>query len=71
MTHVTDLLQAAKANPPLHEGDQILYINGHSMSDQTHEQAVMLIKASKELRPCELIMVIKPQGLLSLLHCIL
>ena len=57
-----DLLQAANANPPLHEGDQILYINGHSMSDQTHEQAVMLIKASKELRPCELIMVIKPQG---------
>ena len=57
-----DPLQAANANPPLHEGDQILYINGHSMSDQTHEQAVMLIKASKELRPCELIMVIKPQG---------
>ena len=59
---IAGLLQAAKANPPLHEGDQILYINGHSMSDQSHEHAVMLIKASKELKPCELIMVIKPQG---------
>jgi len=32
------------------------------MLDQTHEQAVMLIKASKELRPCELVLVIKPHG---------
>ncbi|XP_065896646.1 tyrosine-protein phosphatase non-receptor type 4-like [Dysidea avara] len=54
---------AAKANPSLNEGDQILYINGHSMADQTHEQAVMMIKASKELRPCELVLVIKPHDL--------
>uniref|UniRef100_A0A1I8GRW2 protein-tyrosine-phosphatase n=1 Tax=Macrostomum lignano TaxID=282301 RepID=A0A1I8GRW2_9PLAT len=43
--------------PRLHEGDQVLYINGRDMGTHTHEQAVQFIKAAAEKHSGELVLV--------------
>ncbi|XP_032905530.1 tyrosine-protein phosphatase non-receptor type 3 isoform X1 [Amblyraja radiata] len=40
----------------LNEGDQILLINGRDISDHTHDQVVMFIKASRESHSRELVL---------------
>ncbi|XP_007950133.1 tyrosine-protein phosphatase non-receptor type 3 [Orycteropus afer afer] len=45
--------------PKLIEGDQIVLINGRDISEHTHDQVVMFIKASRESHTRELALVIR------------
>lgn len=45
--------------PKLNEGDQIVLINGRDISEHTHDQVVMFIKASRESHTRELVLVIR------------
>lgn len=40
-------MQADTCIPKLNEGDQIVLINGRDISEHTHDQVVMFIKASR------------------------
>ena len=51
--------QAVECNPPVEEGDTVLYINGMSVAEKTHEEVIAMIKASKET----LVIIIKPRDL--------
>ena len=57
------LPQAEKCNPPLEEGDQLLYINSKSVTHCRHEEVIGMIRASREQSPCELILIVKPKDL--------
>jgi len=46
--------------PRLNEGDQVLYINGRDVTQHTHEQVVMFIRASREMHSGELVLVVRP-----------
>ncbi|XP_074659183.1 tyrosine-protein phosphatase non-receptor type 4-like isoform X2 [Tubulanus polymorphus] len=46
--------------PRLNEGDQVLYINGRDVSQHTHEQVVMFIRASRENHSGELELIVRP-----------
>lgn len=48
--------------PRLNEGDQIVLINGRDISEHTHDQVVMFIKASCESHSGELILLVRPNG---------
>ncbi|KAG2465168.1 PTN3 phosphatase, partial [Polypterus senegalus] len=50
---------ASKCTPKLLEGDQIVLINGRDISEHTHDQVVMFIKASRELHSKELALLIR------------
>jgi tyrosine-protein phosphatase non-receptor type 4 len=54
---------AEKSNPPLEEGDQLLYINSRPVSHCRHEEVIDMIRASRERTPCELILIVKPKDL--------
>ncbi|XP_006027964.2 tyrosine-protein phosphatase non-receptor type 3 isoform X2 [Alligator sinensis] len=45
--------------PKLNEGDQIVLINGRDISEHTHDQVVMFIKASRESHTRELALLVK------------
>ena len=53
-------LQAAHCNPPLEEGDQVLYINGKSVGDRTHDQVILMLRAGSGE---ELVLIVKPRDL--------
>lgn len=55
-------LQADLCVPRLNEGDQVVLINGRDISDHTHDQVVMFIKASCESHSGELILLVRPNG---------
>ncbi|XP_066484004.1 tyrosine-protein phosphatase non-receptor type 3 isoform X2 [Tiliqua scincoides] len=48
-----------KCTPKLIEGDQIILINGRDISEHTHDQVVMFIKASRESHTRELVLLIR------------
>ncbi|KAG8442542.1 hypothetical protein GDO86_011371 [Hymenochirus boettgeri] len=52
-------LKADKCNPKLLEGDQIVLINGRDISEHTHDQVVMFIKASRESHTRELALLVR------------
>ncbi|XP_012862265.2 tyrosine-protein phosphatase non-receptor type 3 [Echinops telfairi] len=52
--------------PKLNEGDQIVLINGRDISEHTHDQVVMFIKASRESHTRELALVIRRKDVYSL-----
>uniref|UniRef100_A0A7M4F728 protein-tyrosine-phosphatase n=1 Tax=Crocodylus porosus TaxID=8502 RepID=A0A7M4F728_CROPO len=52
-------LKADKCIPKLNEGDQIVLINGRDISEHTHDQVVMFIKASRESHTRELVLLVK------------
>lgn len=54
--------QADLCVPRLNEGDQVVLINGRDISDYTHDDVVMLIKASCENQSGELILLVRPNG---------
>lgn len=58
------LLQAGHCVPALLEGDQVLLINGRDISEHTHQQVVMYIKASRESHSKELALLVRRKGLL-------
>ncbi|KAK1165884.1 tyrosine-protein phosphatase non-receptor type 4-like isoform X1 [Acipenser oxyrinchus oxyrinchus] len=49
--------------PRLNEGDQVVLINGRDISEHTHDQVVMLIKASCESHSGELILLVRPNAM--------
>ncbi|XP_078206335.1 tyrosine-protein phosphatase non-receptor type 3 isoform X6 [Callithrix jacchus] len=51
--------------PKLNEGDQIVLINGRDISEHTHDQVVMFIKASRESHSRELALVIRRRAVRS------
>nr|XP_060637424.1 tyrosine-protein phosphatase non-receptor type 3 isoform X2 [Anolis sagrei ordinatus] len=48
-----------KCTPKLLEGDQIVLINGRDISEHTHDQVVMFIKASRESHTRELVLLVR------------
>lgn len=56
------LWQSDKCIPKLLEGDQIVLINGRDISEHTHDQVVMFIKASRESHTRELVLLIRRKG---------
>uniref|UniRef100_A0A4W3JYK2 protein-tyrosine-phosphatase n=1 Tax=Callorhinchus milii TaxID=7868 RepID=A0A4W3JYK2_CALMI len=52
-------LKADTCTPKLIEGDQILLINGRDISEHTHDQVVMFIKASRESHSRELLLLVR------------
>lgn len=61
-----DLSQADMCMPRLNEGDQVVLINGRDISEHTHDDVVMLIKASCEDQSGELILLVRPNGTIRL-----
>ncbi|KAH0517191.1 Tyrosine-protein phosphatase non-receptor type 3 [Microtus ochrogaster] len=59
-------LKADTCMPKLNEGDQIVLINGRDISEHTHDQVVMFIKASRESHSRELALVIRRKAVRSL-----
>ncbi len=57
-----ELCQADMCMPRLNEGDQVVLINGRDISEHTHDDVVMLIKASCEDQSGELILLVRPNG---------
>ena len=45
------VVQASLCNPPLEEGDQVLYICGKSVAEKTHDEIIGMIRASREEDP--------------------
>lgn len=64
--HIILTLQADLCMPRLNEGDQVVQINGRDISEHTHDQVVMFIKASCESHSGELILLVRPNGKLFL-----
>lgn len=67
VSRITPGSPADKCSPKLMEGDQIVLINGRDISEHTHDQVVMFIKASRESHTRELALlvrrkVVKPFG---------
>ncbi|XP_034142678.1 tyrosine-protein phosphatase non-receptor type 4 [Esox lucius] len=49
--------------PRLNEGDQVVLINGRDISDHSHDQVVMFIKASCDSHSGELILLVRPNAI--------
>ncbi|KAG7469158.1 hypothetical protein MATL_G00126030 [Megalops atlanticus] len=59
ISHVSVDSPAGKCVPQLLEGDQIVLINGRDISEHTHDQVVMFIKASRESHTKELALLVR------------
>ncbi|XP_067426076.1 tyrosine-protein phosphatase non-receptor type 3 isoform X4 [Emydura macquarii macquarii] len=59
VSRITPGSSADKCIPKLNEGDQIVLINGRDISEHTHDQVVMFIKASRELHTRELALLVR------------
>uniref|UniRef100_A0A671N0Q8 protein-tyrosine-phosphatase n=1 Tax=Sinocyclocheilus anshuiensis TaxID=1608454 RepID=A0A671N0Q8_9TELE len=59
ISHVNPASPASHCVPPLMEGDQVLLINGRDISEHTHQQVVMFIKASRESHSKELALLVR------------
>uniref|UniRef100_A0A3Q2YP71 protein-tyrosine-phosphatase n=1 Tax=Hippocampus comes TaxID=109280 RepID=A0A3Q2YP71_HIPCM len=64
ISHVKPDSPAGRCEPKLLEGDQVVLINGRDISEHTHDQVVMFIRASRESHSGELALLIKRKGLL-------
>ncbi|XP_044308300.1 tyrosine-protein phosphatase non-receptor type 3 isoform X5 [Varanus komodoensis] len=58
-----------KCIPKLLEGDQIVLINGRDISEHTHDQVVMFIKASRESHTRELVLLIRRKVVRPFIEC--
>ncbi|XP_053554063.1 tyrosine-protein phosphatase non-receptor type 4 [Bombina bombina] len=54
--------------PRLNEGDQVVLINGRDISEHTHDQVVMFIKASCEMHSGELVLLVRPNAVYDLVE---
>ncbi|XP_030060545.1 tyrosine-protein phosphatase non-receptor type 3 isoform X2 [Microcaecilia unicolor] len=59
VSRITPESPADKCIPRLNEGDQIVLINGRDISEHTHDQVVMFIKASRESHTRELALLVR------------
>ncbi|XP_019747696.1 tyrosine-protein phosphatase non-receptor type 3 isoform X2 [Hippocampus comes] len=62
ISHVKPDSPAGRCEPKLLEGDQVVLINGRDISEHTHDQVVMFIRASRESHSGELALLIKRKG---------
>ncbi|KAK5892382.1 hypothetical protein CesoFtcFv8_012767 [Champsocephalus esox] len=62
ISHVKPDSPAGRCEPKLLEGDLIVLINGRDISEHTHDQVVMFIKASRESHSRELALLIRRKG---------
>ncbi|KAF3839777.1 hypothetical protein F7725_018494 [Dissostichus mawsoni] len=56
------IVKAGRCEPKLLEGDLIVLINGRDISEHTHDQVVMFIKASRGSHSRELALLIRRKG---------
>ncbi|KAF4075935.1 hypothetical protein AMELA_G00224600 [Ameiurus melas] len=63
ISHVNPNSPAGHCVPALLEGDQVLLINGRDISEHTHQQVVMFIKASRESHSKELALLVRRKGI--------
>ncbi|XP_019850847.1 PREDICTED: tyrosine-protein phosphatase non-receptor type 4-like [Amphimedon queenslandica] len=54
---------ASQCQPPLEEGDQVLFVNGMSTDTATHIEVITAIKSSLDRQPPQLVLIIKPRDL--------
>ncbi|KAG8432133.1 hypothetical protein GDO86_016677 [Hymenochirus boettgeri] len=54
--------------PRLNEGDQVVLINGRDISEHTHDQVVMFIKASCERHFGELVLLVRPNAVYDIME---
>ncbi|KAM7383508.1 hypothetical protein PAMP_003154 [Pampus punctatissimus] len=62
ISHVKPDSPAGRCEPKLLEGDLVVLINGRDISEHTHDQVVMFIRASRESHSGELALLIKRKG---------
>ncbi|XP_061674907.1 tyrosine-protein phosphatase non-receptor type 3 isoform X2 [Syngnathoides biaculeatus] len=62
ISHVKPDSPAGRCEPKLLEGDQVVLINGRDISEHTHDQVVMFIRASRESHSRELALLVKRKG---------
>uniref|UniRef100_A0A671UMW6 protein-tyrosine-phosphatase n=1 Tax=Sparus aurata TaxID=8175 RepID=A0A671UMW6_SPAAU len=62
ISHVKPDSPAGRCEPKLLEGDLVVLINGRDISEHTHDQVVMFIRASRESHSRELALLIRRKG---------
>uniref|UniRef100_A0A8C4GHZ7 protein-tyrosine-phosphatase n=1 Tax=Dicentrarchus labrax TaxID=13489 RepID=A0A8C4GHZ7_DICLA len=62
ISHVKPDSPAGHCEPKLLEGDLVVLINGRDISEHTHDQVVMFIRASRESHSRELALLIRRKG---------
>ncbi|XP_034030745.1 tyrosine-protein phosphatase non-receptor type 3 isoform X2 [Thalassophryne amazonica] len=62
ISHVKPDSPAGRCDPKLMEGDLVVLINGRDISEHTHDQVVMFIRASRESHSRELALLIRRKG---------
>ncbi|KAK0147867.1 Tyrosine-protein phosphatase non-receptor type 3 [Merluccius polli] len=62
ISHVKPDSPAGRCEPKLLDGDLVVLINGRDISEHTHDQVVMFIKASRESHSRELALLIRRKG---------
>ncbi|XP_072250411.1 tyrosine-protein phosphatase non-receptor type 3 isoform X1 [Leuresthes tenuis] len=62
ISHVKPDSPAGRSEPRLMEGDQVVLINGRDISEHTHNQVVMFIRASRESHSRQLALLIRRKG---------
>ncbi|CAN9514236.1 unnamed protein product [Ophioblennius macclurei] len=62
ISHVKPDSPAGRCEPKLLEGDLVVLINGRDISEHTHDQVVMFIRASRESHSRELVLLIRRKG---------
>ncbi|XP_030606564.1 tyrosine-protein phosphatase non-receptor type 3 isoform X2 [Archocentrus centrarchus] len=62
ISHVKPDSPADRSDPKLMEGDLIVLINGRDISEHTHDQVVMFIRASRESHTRQLTLLIRRKG---------
>ncbi|XP_076009789.1 tyrosine-protein phosphatase non-receptor type 3 isoform X2 [Genypterus blacodes] len=62
ISHVKPESPAGRCDPKLLEGDFVVLINGRDISEHTHDQVVMFIRASRESHSRELALLIRRKG---------
>ncbi|CAI5662396.1 unnamed protein product [Oreochromis niloticus] len=62
ISHVKPDSPADRSDPKLMEGDLVVLINGRDISEHTHDQVVMFIRASRESHTRQLTLLIRRKG---------
>ncbi|XP_028281177.1 tyrosine-protein phosphatase non-receptor type 3 isoform X1 [Parambassis ranga] len=62
ISHVKPDSPAGRCEPKLLEGDLVVLINGRDISEHTHDQVVMFIRASRESHSGQLALLIRRKG---------
>ncbi|XP_015226231.1 PREDICTED: tyrosine-protein phosphatase non-receptor type 3 isoform X2 [Cyprinodon variegatus] len=62
ISHVKPDSPAGRSEPRLQEGDLVVLINGRDISEHTHDQVVMFIRASRESHSRQLALLIRRKG---------